>query len=96
MCRARSSFSGCGGLIFNRAPALPRHSACAFRVPRPKPRLPEKVGTPLRKAARVVRGGVGGGVASQQRSPLLFKSEGKNNGHEQRRELILTRTRCFN
>jgi hypothetical protein len=35
-------------LIFNRAPALPRHSACVFRVPRPKPRLPEKVGTPLR------------------------------------------------
>jgi hypothetical protein len=29
-----------GGLIFNRAPALPRHSACVFRVPRPKPRLP--------------------------------------------------------
>jgi hypothetical protein len=46
-----------GGLIFNRAPALPRHSACVFRVPRPKPRLPEKVGTPLRTAARVVRGG---------------------------------------
>jgi hypothetical protein len=48
---------GWGGLRFNRAPALPRHSACVFRVPRPKPRLPEKVGTPLRKAARVVRGG---------------------------------------
>jgi hypothetical protein len=29
---------GLGGLIFNRAPALPRHSACVFRVPRPKPR----------------------------------------------------------
>jgi hypothetical protein len=36
-----------GGLIFNRAPALPRHSACVFRVPRPKPRLPEEVGTPV-------------------------------------------------
>jgi hypothetical protein len=46
-----------GGLIFNRAPALLRHSVCVFRVPRPKPRLPEKVGTPLRKPARVVRGG---------------------------------------
>jgi hypothetical protein len=48
-----------GGLIFNRAPALLRHPVCVFRVPRPKPkpRLPEKVGTPLRKAARVVRGG---------------------------------------
>jgi hypothetical protein len=45
------------GLIFNRAPALLRRSVCAFRVPRPKPRLPEKVGTPVRKAARVVRGG---------------------------------------
>jgi hypothetical protein len=48
---------GGGGLRFNRAPALPRHSVCVFRVPRPKPRLPEEVGTPLRKAARVVRGG---------------------------------------
>jgi hypothetical protein len=48
-----------GGLIFNRAPALLRHSVCVFRAPRPiyKPRLPEKVGTPVRKAARVVLGG---------------------------------------
>jgi hypothetical protein len=43
-----------GGLVFNRAPALPRRALCLFRVPRPKPRLPEKVGTPVRKAARVV------------------------------------------
>jgi hypothetical protein len=40
-----------GGLIFNRAPALPRRALCLIRVPRPKPRLPEKVGTPVRKAA---------------------------------------------
>jgi hypothetical protein len=39
------------------APALPRRALCLFRAPRPKPRLPEKVGTPVRKAARVVRGG---------------------------------------
>jgi hypothetical protein len=45
-----------GGLIYNRAPALLRRALCLFRVPRPKPRLPEKVGTPVRKAARVVRG----------------------------------------
>jgi hypothetical protein len=46
-----------GELILDRAPALLRRSVCAFRVPRPKSRLPEKVGTPMRKAARVVRGG---------------------------------------
>ena len=59
-----------GGLIFNRAPALPRHSACVFRVPRPKPRLPEKVGTPLRKAARVVRGG------ARRARPHPWRTEG--------------------
>jgi hypothetical protein len=37
-----------GGLIFNRAPALLRRALCLSRVPRPKPRLSEKVGTPVR------------------------------------------------
>jgi hypothetical protein len=49
--RVREHREGRGGLIVNRAPAPLRHSVCAVRVPRPKPQLPEKVGTPLRKAA---------------------------------------------
>jgi hypothetical protein len=36
------------GLIFNRAPALPRRAFCVFRAPRPKSRRPEEVGTPER------------------------------------------------
>jgi hypothetical protein len=42
---------------------LLRRAVRAIRVPRPKLRLPEKVGTPWRKATRVVRGGA--------RPPLL-------------------------
>jgi hypothetical protein len=53
---ASKQLSPAGG-VFNRVPALLRHSVRAFRAPRPKPRLPEEAGTPLRKAARVVRGG---------------------------------------
>jgi hypothetical protein len=55
--RAWARQEGRGGLIFNRAPALLRRALCLFRVPRPKPRLPEEAGTPVRQAARVVRGG---------------------------------------
>jgi hypothetical protein len=42
-------------LIFNRAPALLRRALCLFRVPRPKPRLPEKVGTPGGQAGAIGR-----------------------------------------
>ena len=65
--------------MFNRAPALPRHSACAFRVPRPKPRLPEEAGTPLRKAARVVRGGA---------RPHPWRTEGEGLDEVARRALL--------
>jgi hypothetical protein len=48
---------GGGGVVFNRATPVLGRPVCAFRAPRPKPRLPGEVGTPLRKAAHVVRGG---------------------------------------
>jgi hypothetical protein len=54
---SRSSRKRAGGLT-----ALPRHPVRVFRGPRPKPRLPGGVGSrPLRKAARVVRGGARSG-----------------------------------
>jgi hypothetical protein len=40
------------------APYLPGFRASGARAPRPKPRLPEKVGTPLRKAAPASCGAV--------------------------------------
>jgi hypothetical protein len=46
-----------GWVVLSRAPALLLRALCVLRVPRPKSRLPEKAGTPVRKAARrVVRG----------------------------------------